>query len=197
MQMIRCVLAALAAALMATAPGALAQDDAQSAHLEDRDDGTTLHKPSGAVCPAKVGEVGLIEVLSFDRGDTHLGIGCLYQGGGPAEGSVYIFRADEEELAGSGTSAERWNAAMRRSIAQYGGLPNPLDGLGDDADAGLFGTVLETQGQGGIPVMRGLWFVDGAVWVVRGEASFVPVDAGMDMAKAVRATVVDVSKAAS
>ncbi len=182
---------------------AMSQDEAEEApqFWSEDGDGNITHDPSGAVCPASLGDATLYDILSFDGQPSgrHFGITCLYFSEAiGSQANIVIVRADQPDLAGEGSPATTWNQAMRRTMAQYpNALPVTLEGLGDDPSSNLFGSVIEANRANGIPVYVGLWFADGSEWVVRGDATFAGVEQGVEMATQLRQSILNGYNAAN
>jgi hypothetical protein len=121
------------AALVIVAGAAGAQDAKPAAKAPDTytmgEDGAATHKATGAKCPAKVGDLMLSQVLSFDKEKekTHLGIECEYdlevvpvesrkitaQPASPADGAVYVVPA--------GKTGAQWAGFAEGSLAFFRG----------------------------------------------------------------------------
>lgn len=184
--------AALAAPLLLAVPAA-AQDDeteAPSTYVVG-DDGAATHNATGATCPPMVGELQMLQVLSFDREGDHLGISCQYLSERGFTASISFLRADEPSLVGTGGPAARWNRSLYQILGNYpAALPANVGGLEGDTASGLRGALF-TANANGLPVRVGLWQIDDGNWVFRAQTVFTPNgDSGWQTAEDVRAALI-------
>jgi hypothetical protein len=161
------------------------------------EDGAATHNATGAVCPGMIGELTLVQVLTFDREDAHLGIGCQYASARGWTASVSILRADEPNLVGVGDSAARWNRSLYSILGSYpGALPANVAGVEGDTASGLRGALFTANGNG-IPVRLGVWQFEDADWQFRATAMFTATaEGGWSLAEQTRAAVMAAKAAA-
>ncbi len=182
--------AAIAAAA-ALAWSAGAQDDERPVSTTELDDGGARHDATGVECPGEIGAAPLIDILSFDRGEEHLGVSCLYGTDGQGAVTISVLRADVPELVGPGTSAQRWNRVVFRALAENRStMPLAMGELGvNDVEglrAGLFEIGVSEQGF----VAIGIWAMDAGDWVIHSHAQFINDDDGRAMAAQTRSVTV-------
>jgi len=188
-------IAALTAVIaLALAPSAIAQDEAvpEPTTYSNGEDGSAIHAATGVVCPPAVGDMALVEVLSFDRNDEHLGLTCNYVSPVGSSAAFSLIRADVPELVGPGTDAERWNRSLYAVLGNYNGaLPAQVDGLDGDDSIGLRGALFSASGPRGVPLQIGLWHSEADGWILNAEAAFVPTTGGWAAAGQMRQIVID------
>jgi hypothetical protein len=194
----RSICIAALAALLALPVAAQAQDEEAAAPdtYESRDDGSTLHRATQAVCPETLGSLQLVQVLSFDSETEHMGIGCQYANQFGWTGALSFLRADVTALVGPGDSAQRWNRSLYSILGSYpNALPAQRDGLGGDEGSGMRGALFSTSA-GGVPVRVGLWQVDVGDWQLRAQATFAANADGWSIAEATRGALIEAQSAA-
>ena len=193
------LVAAMAASLSFAAAGA-AQDDA-AAETPDTysfDDGeNAIHGATGAVCPKDMGDLVLIQVLSFDREEEHLGIGCQYGSPLGFSATISVLQSDEVGLVGAGDSAARWNRQLYTILGSYpGALPANVSGLEGDPASSLRGALF-TANANGLPVRVGVWQIDAGDWQYSAQTTFAPTSADTwALAQATRAALLSAKAAA-
>lgn len=172
--MTRSILAAAAASFVFAAAGFAQEETPAPTTYVLAEDGSATHNATGAVCPATIGELLLAQVMTFDREETHLGIGCQYISPSGFTAAISILKADEPELVGQGDSAARWNASLYQILGSYpAALPANAAGLGGDDGAGMRGALF-TANANGVPVRIGVWQIETPDWQYRAQATFVP-----------------------
>ena len=171
--------AALAAGLLVAA-GSAAQDDENPQQPDTYvigEDGEATHKATGAVCPVSMAELQLVQVLSIDRENEHLGVVCQYQSALGFDATLSFLRVDEPGLVGAGDSAARWNRSLYTILGSYpGALPANVEGLEGDAASGMRGALF-TANANGIPVRVGLWQMEQGEWQFSAQTTFAPTGA--------------------
>jgi hypothetical protein len=195
---IRLLIAAAAAALIVACSDAGAQDEADApTSYSIAEDGAATHNATGATCPAMVGDLTLVQVLTFDREDAHLGIGCQYASARGWTTSISILRSDEPNLVGAGDAAARWNRSLYTILGSYpNALPANVAGLEGDASTGLRGALFTANGNGQ-PVRLGVWQVEDGGWQYRATAIFTPTaEGGWTLAELTRAALIAAKAAA-
>lgn len=170
--MTRSSTAALAAfLLLASSAGAQEEGEAPDTYVLG-EDGAATHNETGAQCPAQVGDLVLAQVLSYDREDSHLGIGCQYISQLGFSASISVLRANVPQLVGAGSPGERWNRSLYQILGSYpGALPANVAGLEGDPDTQLRGALF-TANASGVPVRLGIWQVEDGEWIYRAQATF-------------------------
>jgi hypothetical protein len=176
--------------------GAQGEGDAPSSYVIG-EDGVATHNATGAVCPAMIGELTLVQVLSYDREGSHLGIGCQYASARGWTSSISLLRADEPNLVGVGDSGARWNRSLYSILSSYpNALPANVAGIEGDQGSGLRGALFTANGNG-VPVRLGVWQYEDASWQYRATAMFTPTaEGGWTLAEQTRAALVAAKTAA-
>ncbi len=195
MTVIRHAIAVGALALAALAAPAYAQDEEEDANRAWRytEEGAAEHDPSGSQCPAALADFVLDEVLSFDRGEEHLGIGCIYVFEEGGQITISILRSDVEELMGPGGPRDRWNALVLRIFQQHrNALPAPLGDLGPDESVGMRAAMAEIGMTGQGPIKTAIWAGEAEGWFIYGNMTFVDNDEGRVVAGAARDAIISI-----
>jgi hypothetical protein len=185
--------AAIAAlAFVASAAGAQeGETPAPDTYTLDEDGGAT-HKATGAKCPAAIGDLKMVQVLTFDRqeGETNLGVSCQYLSEMGFTAAISILAANEPGLVGAGTEASRWNNTLYTVLGSYpGALPANVEGLEGDERQKLRGALF-TANAGGLPARIGVWQIQEGDWQYSAQARFVAtVEGGWTLAEQTRAAL--------
>jgi hypothetical protein len=153
------------------------EDAAEPTTYSVTEDGVATHNDTGGVCPAAIGEMVMVQVLTFDSEERHLGIGCQYVAASGSSATISFLRLDEPGLVGVGDSAQRWNNSLYQILGSYpAALPANKAGIEGDAALGLRGALF-TANANGLPIRLGAWQIEDGDWQYRAQATFVPMTA--------------------
>ena len=193
----RTILLAAAAALTIAHGASVAQDEVEAPDTYvSHEDNSVTHNATSADCPATLGSLQLVQVLSFDSETEHMGIGCQYANQFGWTGAVSFMRSDVPALVGPGDSNQRWDRSLYTILGSYpNALPASRAGLGGDEASGVRGALFSTSA-GGVPVRIGLWQADAGNWQLRSQATFAANDDGWAIAEATRAALIAAKTAA-
>ncbi len=188
-----------AAAAFAAAP-VLAQDATGVAppetqewpkYAQEAPNGSVVHVPSGAICPATLSDVPRVNVFEATNESGHVGVVCEYKGQDYRSFALFITNKNHPTMKGLANVEARWEESLKTITTQYPEAAKiSIGGLGADVERGVNGQLFESTIQDA-PVQIGIWQTEAENWVVKARATFAPTIVGWQAAATARALVGD------